>query len=135
LRRLFSTFAPGWPGAGLLLRFPSGIVVINRGLRGMANSPSAGMVFVDILMMAAGVLLLAGLWTPVSGSLTAAAGFWAAVSQARDLEAASSLIRGGLSNPREFQELSNESTPDSMWGFPTAQSVAQSLHGLESPKT
>jgi len=62
------------------------MVVINRGIRGMGSSPSAGMAVVSVLTMAGGILLLAGLWTPVSGSMTAALGLWSAISQAGDLE-------------------------------------------------
>jgi uncharacterized membrane protein YphA (DoxX/SURF4 family) len=36
---------------------------------------------VDVLAIVAGILLLAGLWTPVSGSLVAVLGFWNAISE------------------------------------------------------
>jgi uncharacterized membrane protein YphA (DoxX/SURF4 family) len=39
---------------------------------------------VDAPGIAAGILLLAGLWTPVSASLVAVLGFWSAVSQPQD---------------------------------------------------
>ena len=61
----------------------------------MGSSPSAGMVVVNVLMMAGGILLLAGLWTPVSGTMTAALGLWSVISQASDLEAGTLLASIG----------------------------------------
>ncbi len=43
-----------------------------------------GSTIVEILAMAAGILLIAGLWTPVSGSLVAVLGLWNAISQPGD---------------------------------------------------
>ena len=79
LRRLFSTFAQGWPGVGLLLlRLIAAIAVI-------AQSLTTGSVLLDGLAIAAGILLLSGLWTPVSGSLLAVLELWKVFSrQPRD---------------------------------------------------
>ncbi len=43
-----------------------------------------GSTVAEILAMAAGILLIAGLWTPVSGSLVAVLGLWNAISQPGD---------------------------------------------------
>ena len=40
---------------------------------------------VDVISLVAAVLLLAGLWTPVSASLIAAAGLWTALSDRTEL--------------------------------------------------
>jgi hypothetical protein len=75
LRRLFSTFAGGWPGVGLLLmRLVAGIALIAQGLARLRIGPPIQAATLNVLAIAAGILLLAGLWTPVSGSLTAVLG-------------------------------------------------------------
>lgn len=77
MRRLFSTFARGLPGVGLLLlRLVAGIAVIVNGLTRLG--------ILDVVAIAAGLLLLAGLWTPVCGSLVAAFGIWNVISRAGD---------------------------------------------------
>jgi hypothetical protein len=81
LRRLFSTFAHGWPGAGLLLlRLAVGIAVVVRGFPGLLSGPA----IIDIVGMATGTLVLVGLWTPISGTLVAAVGLWSAIFQPGD---------------------------------------------------
>jgi len=85
LRRLFSTFAYGWPGAGLLfMRLVGGIAVISHGLTRLGIGPPIGSVILDLLAIVAGIFLLAGLWTPVSGSLVAVLGLWNIISQPGD---------------------------------------------------
>ena len=82
LRRLFSTFACGWPGAGLLLlRLIGGIALIAHGFTRQLTGPPTEPAILQALAMAAGILLLAGLWTPVAGSLAAIVGLWNAISQ------------------------------------------------------
>jgi putative oxidoreductase len=69
LRRLFSTFARGWPGTGLLLlRVIAGIALIFQSLMRLAA--------LDFFAVAAGALLIFGFWTPVGALLTALVGIW-----------------------------------------------------------
>jgi putative oxidoreductase len=85
LRRLFSTFARGWPGVGLLLmRLAVGAAILARGLPRLGLGPPLQPLILWGLAVAAGILLLAGLWTPCSGSAVAAFGFWCAISQPGD---------------------------------------------------
>jgi putative oxidoreductase len=73
VRRLFSTFAQGWPGAGLLiLRLVAGSVALVFGLPGVRAAQSIETAALEGAAVIGGVLLLAGLWTPVSGCLIAA---------------------------------------------------------------
>ena len=58
----------------LLLRLVAAIAVIAQRL-------TSGSVLLDWLAMAAAVLLLSGLWTPVSGSLLAALELWKLLSR------------------------------------------------------
>jgi uncharacterized membrane protein YphA (DoxX/SURF4 family) len=76
LRRLFSTFADGWPGAGLLLmRVVAGSALLVHGvsivLQGNLSLVAAGR---GLFIVFAGLFLLAGLWTPIIGSLAAVLG-------------------------------------------------------------
>lgn len=72
MRRLYSTFAGSWPGAGLLLlRLIVGSVVVVRA----GSSPWAGaplyVTLTSASLAASGVLLIAGLWTPLAGTVVA----------------------------------------------------------------
>ena len=85
MQRLFSTFAHGWPGLGLLLmRLVSGLVVIGRGIGRLNSGLPVGPNALEILGIAAGILLMVGLWTPASASLVAVLGGWNALSQVGD---------------------------------------------------
>jgi len=74
---LFSTFAGGWSGAGLLLmRLVAGITLISRGIAGLQEDPQLERAILLILSTSAGMLLLAGLWTPIAGVLAAVLQLW-----------------------------------------------------------
>jgi putative oxidoreductase len=72
LRRLYSTFAGGWPGIALLLmRLVVGAVVLwQTGLRLWSEPPSHTTVAHASVVLAA-PLLIAGLWTPIAGAVVA----------------------------------------------------------------
>ena len=77
MRRLFSTFAQGWPGAGLLLmRMVLGIALIWRAVGRLSSDPSTLVTVLSVLGIGAGLLLLLGLWTPVAATLVAAIELW-----------------------------------------------------------
>ena len=85
MRRLFSTFAHGGPGAGLLLmRLVGGIALVDCGLTRLRGVPPIIPAAVYGLAIGAGILLLAGLWTPITGTLVAALELWKAFSQPGD---------------------------------------------------
>jgi putative oxidoreductase len=76
VQRLFSTFADGRPGAGLLIqRLLVGIAL----LYGAAPTPS-GTGGAAVVAAVAGLLLVAGLWTPVAGAVAACAEAWVVFS-------------------------------------------------------
>ena len=86
LRRLFSTFAQGWPGAGLLiLRLVACSAVVARGLREMRAAQPVQPAILELAAIVAGALLAVGLWTPVSGCLVAAFALWALITKSGDL--------------------------------------------------
>jgi putative oxidoreductase len=74
LQRLFSTFADGWPGIGLLLlRLLTAAALLYFAITGVLASPPPARVVLQIVVIGAGILLLVGLWTPVAGTLAAIA--------------------------------------------------------------
>ena len=85
MRRLFSTFAAGLPGAGLLLmRLVAGIALATRGLTRLLAGATFESAILQVVAVAAGVSLIAGLWTPVTGSLVGALALWYAFSRSGD---------------------------------------------------
>lgn len=78
LRRLYSTFAGGWPGTGLLLiRLVAGsALVVRAGLTLWSDPPPINVTIPAILLIGAGILLVAGLWTPIAGASVALTELW-----------------------------------------------------------
>ena len=84
MRRLFSTFAIGLPGVGLLLmRVVGGTALVARAVTTVQGGSPAAVTGV-VLGIIAGLFLLAGLWTPIAGLLAALIGAWFALTQAGD---------------------------------------------------
>ena len=82
MQRLFSTFARGWPGAGLLcLRLTAAISILHYVLTGLTSDQS---LFRIVIEGAAGLLLCAGLWTPIAGSALTILALWSAFYGAGD---------------------------------------------------
>jgi hypothetical protein len=77
MRRLYSTFAAGLPGAGLLLmRLVVGATLLVRA-SSMLSDPSLNLTVLPPACMAvAGLLLIPGLWTPISGTLVVLVEIW-----------------------------------------------------------
>ena len=74
MQRLFSTFAEGWPGIGLLLqRFLIGTVLLREAFLRPGADPRSVLVALPLI---ASVLLVIGLGTPYIGLLVAATQLW-----------------------------------------------------------
>jgi putative oxidoreductase len=73
VQRLFSTFPNAWPGAGLLLlRLGLGTALIGIGVVAFLASATDAIATVEtFISIGGGILLLAGLWTPLAGGLAA----------------------------------------------------------------
>jgi putative oxidoreductase len=81
LRRLFSTFAQGLPGAGLLLlRLAAGASLLLHETSQLTADVPVWQALTLLVRACLSPLLIAGLWTPIIGTLTAvlefAIAFW-----------------------------------------------------------
>jgi putative oxidoreductase len=85
LQRLFSTFANGWPGIGLLIqRILAAVLLIHFGIADLIGASFSRSVTPQIIAGCAGILLLVGLWTPIVGGLIAAIELWIAILHGSD---------------------------------------------------
>ena len=85
MRRLFSTFARGWPGVGLLLlRLIAAAALTNQGASRFQVDAPEKTIILAVLTLATAILLLAGLWTPIAGVLALTVELWAAYSEPGD---------------------------------------------------
>ena len=86
MQRLFSTFANGWPGAGLLLqRSLKALLLIRAGVFVPFGTPTSPWMIPQLMGSLAGVFFIAGLWTPMVGALVAGLQLWAVVTRTGEL--------------------------------------------------
>lgn len=80
MQRLFSVFPNGWPGRGLLLqRVVTAVFLFYFGFEHLNEDPGFALIVPHAIGTCAGIFLLLGLWTPVCGTVAAAAELWIAV--------------------------------------------------------
>jgi putative oxidoreductase len=85
VQRLYSTFAGGWPGAGLLLlRVVVGTVLLADAGSKLSSRLPLQADFIPAALAGSGLLLIAGLWTPVTGTAVAGLEVSQALSSAHD---------------------------------------------------
>jgi len=85
VRRLFSSFARGWPGVGLLLlRVAAGSSLVARSILVLGNTPTFGTGLFQLFIDTAGLLLIAGLWTPVGAAVMVLLELWRIISRHGD---------------------------------------------------
>src|SRR5580704_1800175 len=82
MRRLFSTFARGSAGVGLLLiRLVAAVVLLAPPVTGLQSEPQVGLTLLLHASSAGlGILLLTGLWTVSAGTLVALISLWSVFS-------------------------------------------------------
>ena len=86
VRRLYSSFAHGAPGVGLLLlRLVVGTALIVYEVMALRGSPSAAWTVFALFVIGLALLLIAGLWTPVAGVLVALCALGHAFTHRADL--------------------------------------------------
>jgi uncharacterized membrane protein YphA (DoxX/SURF4 family) len=85
LQRLFSTFANGWPGLGLLCqRLLAAMLLFHHSIVSARAPTEFATAVQQIIGAGAGVLLLFGLWTPLVGTLLALTEVWRAITHSGD---------------------------------------------------
>ena len=82
MQRLFSTFADGWPGIGLLCqRLLTAIALIHYGIGSLREVPQSLLIVPHMIAAVAAALLFVGFWTPLAGTVVAIAEIWIVFSQ------------------------------------------------------
>ena len=72
MRRLYSTFAGGWPGIGLfLMRLVVGFALVSSAGSALLGSQAIPMAILYVVLTVAAILLVLGLCTPIVGTLVA----------------------------------------------------------------
>lgn len=85
MRRLYSTFAGGRPGIGLLLmRLVLGSALVVHAGSKVWSDPAINTTIMSLFLAGFGVLLIPGLWTPIAGALVAFLEIWQIVTIAGD---------------------------------------------------
>jgi putative oxidoreductase len=85
MRRLFSSFARGWPGIGLLLlRIVSGGFLIVDGVEKCRAGQPVGWLIAGLFVIVDGTLLVTGLWTPIAGPFVIVLATWGILAHHQD---------------------------------------------------
>ena len=85
MQRLFSTFADGWPGIGLLCqRLLTAIALVYYGISFLRESPQSLLIVPHMIAAVAAASLFVGFWTPLAGTVVAIAQIWIVFSQPGD---------------------------------------------------
>ena len=66
------------------MRLIAGIALLMQGIAILLGGPQIGAFLLNLLTTGAGLLLLAGLWTPIAGVMVAFLELWKALSQPVD---------------------------------------------------
>jgi uncharacterized membrane protein YphA (DoxX/SURF4 family) len=66
------------------MRLVAGMTLVSRGIIGLQGEAHFDRAIAHVLSTGAGILLLAGLWTPIAGILAAAIELWHAFSRPED---------------------------------------------------
>ncbi len=66
------------------MRLVAGIALVVHGIAALRSGPPLGSAILHVVTTGVGILLLAGLWTPIVGALAAAIALWNGFSQPGD---------------------------------------------------
>jgi hypothetical protein len=66
------------------MRLVAGFTMADQGIIGLRGQPQLERVILSVVAAATGMLLIAGLWTPIAGALAAGVELWCAFSPAGD---------------------------------------------------
>ena len=80
MQRLFTTFADGWPGFGLLVqRLVTGSALLHHGIVLFKETPTAATIAPQVTEAVLALFIMIGLWTPPVGALIAVVEVWTAL--------------------------------------------------------
>jgi putative oxidoreductase len=98
MQRLFSTFANGWPGKGLLVQRALVAAIVWSIFVSNTGRSSLAALIPDLIAACAALLVVIGLWTPITGSVVALAELYIAFSRAGDpwMPAIAGILAGTL---------------------------------------
>ena len=86
MRRLYSTFASGWPGMGLLLmRLVIGCMLVVRATLRLWGDAPLNITITSAILLGSGIFLILGLWTPIVGTSVAVIEVWKILTIPGDL--------------------------------------------------
>jgi len=85
LQRLFSNFANGWPGRGLLAQRIITAAALTHSAVTNRGTPSGLAVLPELVAAGLGIFVLVGFWTPAAGTLVAIVELWIAFTSVGDL--------------------------------------------------
>ena len=81
LQRLFSNFANGWPGRGLLLQRALTAAVLTHCVVRRLTEASWSAALPELIAAGLGIFMLVGLWTPMVGTLVGLIEAWILLSR------------------------------------------------------
>jgi hypothetical protein len=81
VQRLFSNFANGWPGRGLLLQRALTAAVLTHCVVSRVTEASWSAALPDLIAAGLGIFMLVGLWTPMAGTLAGLIEAWILLSR------------------------------------------------------
>jgi putative oxidoreductase len=85
VRRLYSTFAHGPAGIGvLIIRVVAGAALLTHAVIAFRDGLDWGATLFHLFIAGLGGLLVIGLWTPIVGALAALSSLWSAYRQTAD---------------------------------------------------
>jgi putative oxidoreductase len=85
LRRLFSNFARGWPGVGLLLqRVVASGALASHAFQRLETVLPPSSATTEVFAIAVGLSLLVGFWTPIAGFVVMLLAVWNTFTRSGD---------------------------------------------------
>jgi putative oxidoreductase len=81
LQRLFSNFANGWPGRGLLFQRALTAAVLMHSIVSRLTEASWSAALPELIAAGLGIFILIGLWTPFVGTLVGLTEGWILLSR------------------------------------------------------
>jgi putative oxidoreductase len=81
VQRLFSNFANGWPGLGLLLQRALTAAVLTHCVVSRLTQGAWSGALPELIAAGLGIFILVGLWTPLVGTLVGLTEVWILISR------------------------------------------------------